>query len=123
MSTETQKQPRLGFELYSVTGKFIMPSTAQVAAMDPDTQLRFGAVVEADTELQHATAERFAAEKAVTDHLSGEYKEAETELRRVRPKGDRIAMTKEWIRSRNKRNERTSKDRHCCPAVPPAPAR
>ena len=56
-------------------------------------------MVEADTELQHATAERFAAEKAVTDHLSGEYKEAETELRRVRPKGDRIAMTKEWIRS------------------------
>jgi hypothetical protein len=84
-------------EIFDRFGRFVMPDASVIEAMDPDTQERFKGVQEASAALETFKATR-KTPQAVTDAVAAR-DAAEAELFRVQPAVDRIAMTKEWIRS------------------------
>lgn len=90
-------------ELFDKFGNFQMPSAEAIAELDTDTQERFAAVQEAATECEAATANRKAAERAVSDAIA-ERDELENELRRLRPEVDPTAAAKAWIKSQREEN-------------------
>lgn len=85
-------------ELFDSKGRFVMPSTEAIAALDPGTQQRFTAVQAAATELETATANRVAAEQGVTDALA-ERDASEKDLRLLRAKVSAVQNAKDWIAS------------------------
>lgn len=85
-------------ELFDSKGRFVMPSVDDIAMLDQPTQERFRAVQDAATELETVTANRVAAEQAVSAAIT-ERDESEKELRTLRPKVDRVAEAKRWIES------------------------
>jgi hypothetical protein len=85
-------------ELFDSKGRFVMPSAEAIAELDAPTQQRFAAVQSAATELEGATANRVAAEKAVTAALD-ERDASEKDLLAIRPKVSAVQNAKEWIAS------------------------
>lgn len=85
-------------ELFDKFGKFVMPSDAEIETLDAPTQEHFRAVQEASAKLETKVAGLRAAEQAVTDGIA-ERDNAETDLRVLRPKVDRVAEAKRWIES------------------------
>jgi hypothetical protein len=87
------------YELFDKYGHYCFyPDAATVEAMEPEMRERLRAVQEASKTLDAATANRKAAEQAITDALA-ERDGAEAALKIVRPSKTHTELAKEFIAS------------------------
>ena len=85
-------------EIFDKYGRFAMPAESEIAELDAPTRERFAAVQTAAIELEGATANRVAAEQAVTNAIA-KRDNSETDLRTLRPKISAVQNAKDWIAS------------------------